>query len=104
MRNFGVPSVTARGIVGGVDQSRGPHNGDDTHADSNVLQFRLADRAPSRADRLNSDGFDCQLFIQDEQSVIEPYELGSGVLFLFVVLAPVAIVSGMVLGYLLFVA
>lgn len=76
MRNFG---LSRRESVGG-NQIPGARTGAySTRANLNVIQ--LATALPPDADRLNSRGFGSELFIQDDQPVIEPYELGSGAFF-----------------------
>ncbi len=44
-----------------------------------------------------------QFTAQSGEPFTHPFELGSSLLFLFVVLAPIVIVSGVVIGYLAFV-
>lgn len=89
-RNFG---LTTRATVGG-NQSHGPHtSANSTRANSNIIPFSLADRFLSRCDRLNSRS-------QEVESFIHPFELGSHLLFLGLMLLPIVIVGGMVIGYL----
>ena len=80
--------------VSGAQPRSGLHIGADTHAD-NVIQ--LASRLPPGTARLNSRSKEVEPFI-------DPFEFGSNILFAAVVLAPIAIVGGIVIGYLAFVA
>jgi hypothetical protein len=87
---------TAR-AASGAQPPRGPLTGaDTTRTNSNILPFSLADRTPSRCDRLNSRS-------QEVEPFIHPFELGSHLLFLALLLLPLAIVGGIVIGYLTFV-
>lgn len=96
-RNFGISfeKVTGGSTVGGNQPTR-PHISADTRADSNVIEFKSAGALPPDAP-VNS-------LAKEREPFIQGYELGSGLLFLFVVLLPVAIVGGLVIGYLAFVA
>jgi hypothetical protein len=85
--------VGSRETVGG-NQSPGSYTAHDTQRD-NVIQ--LASRLPPGTVWPNSRS-------QEVEPFIHPFELGSGFLFAAVVLLPIAVVSGVVIGYLAFIA
>ena len=85
MRNFGIPNTTSRRAVGGMT-SPAALDAPDTQRANSVAVAR-----PPLV-RINSRSKEVEPFIHG-------FELGSSLLFLFVVLLPIAIVGGVCIGY-----